>query len=123
MAEGLGISAAYLTMIEKGERAIPLNFISRVNEICALDQREISQLINAINSHPLSDKSTRQRARINAVMHEVLKIANGIFARLMSKLDFDFEVQSSLSNLIDILQNLKQRIFSNEENELVNRLI
>ena len=56
-------------------------------------------------------------------MQEVLQIANGIFARLMSKLAFDTESQSKLQSLIEMLQNLKDRIFNNTENELENILI
>ena len=123
MATSLGISPAYLVLIEKGERAVPLDFFKKVNDLCALTHQELTELSEAINIHPLNDKNTRQRARITAVMQEVLKIANGIFARLMSKLEFDYESQNKLQSLIEMLQNIKDRIFNNTENELENRLI
>ena len=123
MAKSLGMSPSYLTLIEKEERAIPLNFIQNINSLCQLTQKELSDLINAINHHPLSDKNTRQRQRINAVMNEVMQIASNIFTKLLSKLNFDYEIENSLSNLIEMLQNLKQKIFNNEESELENRLI
>ncbi|MFT4967863.1 MAG: transcriptional regulator with XRE-family HTH domain [Candidatus Deianiraeaceae bacterium] len=123
MAIGLGISPAYLVLIEKGERIVPLDFFNKVNVLCALTENELVKLSESVMSHPLNDKNARQRSRINAVLQTVLQIANGIFTRLMSQLKFDRESEGKLQSLIEILQNLQAKIFNNTANELENRLI
>ena len=109
LANALNISPAYLNLIEKDERIIPLDFIDKLNLTLNLNAEEINMLYKAIELSKFNRGENEVRiARINQVKQSLIKLIDNLFVKIRSNFDVDY---SLIDKIIELLQNLKQNIF------------
>lgn len=80
MADMLGVSSAYLSSIEHGDKPIPKNFISRLAEALELTPEEIERLESAAK-----DSSTEVSINVSGLPVSKQRVANS-FARALDRL-------------------------------------
>ena len=117
LANALNISPAYLNLIEKDERIIPLDFIDKLNLTLNLNAEEINMLYKAIELSKFNRGENEVRiARINQVKQSLIKLIDNLFVKIRSNFDVDY---SLIDKIIELLQNLKQNIFDKKLCEIL----
>ena len=111
MATSLGISPAYLVLIEKGERAVPLDFFKKVNDLCALTHQELTEL---------SEVLTKERKKVDSLRDDLIKKHGEVDDRGGTLVKMYLEQKDEEGNLISRVLNPKYIEFDKEYGELLN---
>ena len=116
LASAMGMSPAYLTLIEKGERAVPVSFFPKLREFLGLTQEEQQDILQAINAHPLMTGDSLKKERVQEYWKQTLKIVNEIFTKIISSEFIDSE---KINKLVELLQNLRDKLFGDYEVSMI----
>ena len=111
LANAIGISQPYITLILNGKKAVPNDFFIKIRDILCLTSEEQHQVLEAINLHPLMNEEKMKKDRIAVFFKQLLTMANELFAKMMSSYQVDINL---VAKLIDFLKNLSNKIFNNQ---------